>query len=127
MLYLRSFSGSKASSPPLGLMDIGSPASHELVDQGALSVRRSQKPPNALYVLPLAVSAADDHRYISARDVETFVEDPGRDERAQFTALETTQGLAALLAANVARDGHDQILTGDGVGGLVVSGEDEHA
>src|SRR2546429_5836534 len=65
MLHGSSASGSKPCPPPTGQPDLGGLATHQLVNQSALSLERPQQAPYALHVLALAECTAHDDRNIS--------------------------------------------------------------
>src|SRR5262249_13837508 len=61
------------------------------------------------------------------REVESLVQDLSRDDRSQLAGREALEGVTALTPADLAGDRHDQVVTGDLVGALVVRGEHEDA
>src|SRR5207237_4806901 len=127
MLHGSSASGSKPCPPPTGQPDFGRLATHELVHERALSFARPQQAADALHVLALAERAAHDDRDVGVGHVDPFVQHPCRDEGPQRSLAESSEPFLALLAADVAGEGHDQVLPGDGVRTLVVGGEHEHS
>ena len=79
-----------------------------------------------MHVLSLSKRAPDDDRDVGVRNIESFVEDPCRYERAELAPAEAIENFLALLTADIARERHDEVLAGDRVGGLVVRREHEH-
>src|ERR1700690_3040212 len=106
----RSPSGSKTLPPPFGLADLARLLDDQLVDQRALPLARSQQATNALHVLALAHPPGDHDSNLGVRDIDPFVEDLGRDQRAQAAVPETGQHLLAFGASDVAGQRHDQVL-----------------
>src|SRR2546425_12407098 len=127
MLHGSSASGSKPCPPPTGQPDLGGPATHELVHQGALSFAGPQQAPYALHVLALAEGTAHDDRDISVGDVDSLVQHPCRYEGPERSLAESHEHLFALPSTDVASERHDQVLAGDAVGALVVGRENQKA
>src|SRR5437879_2820228 len=127
MLHGSSASGSKPCPPPTGQPDLGGPATHELVHQGALSFERTQQAPYALHVLALAEGTAHDDRDISVGYVDSLVQHPSRYEGPERSLAESHEHLFALPSTDVASERHDQVLAGDAVGALVVGRENQKA
>src|SRR2546425_2663811 len=127
MLHGSSASGSKPCPPPTGQPDLRGPATHELVHERALSFARPKQAADALHMLALAERTADDDRDIGVGHVDPLVQHPRRHEGPERSLTESREHLLALLSADVAGEGHDQMLAGDRVRALVVGGEDEHS
>src|SRR3989442_2980553 len=127
MLHGSSASGSKPCPPPTGQPDLRGPATHELVHERALSFARPKQAADALHMLALAERTAHDDRDIGVGHVDPLVQHPSRHQGPERSLAESREHLLALLSADVAGEGHDQMLAGDGVRALVVGGEDEHS
>ena len=83
--------GSKAFAPPSRLRDLGGAAHDELVHDRGLPFLRAEESPDALHVLSLPLRSPNDNRDVGVGHVDTFVEDPRRDQRAQLAPAETLE------------------------------------
>src|SRR5438093_2414294 len=127
MLHGSSASGSKPCPPPTGQPDLGGLATHQLVNQSALSLERPQQAPYALHVLALAERTAHDDRDISVGYIDSLIQYPCRYEGTERPLTESREHLFALPSSDVAGERHDQVLAGDAVGALVVGRENQQS
>src|SRR5215510_12781260 len=75
-LELSGPSGDKALSSPSGLADLDRVPCHQLVDESALALRRSQQSSDPLHVLALTERTAHHDGHIGIGNVDPFIENP---------------------------------------------------
>jgi hypothetical protein len=107
------------------LADVGSAAREQLVNARSFAWCWSEQSPDALNVFSLAESARDDDRDVGVRNIEAFVEDPSRHERPELPLPESSDRFGSFRRSDVTRQRHDEVLTRNAVGSLVVRREDE--
>jgi len=113
------------ASPPR-LTGFDGVARDEFIHDGSLALGGPQQPTHALDVLTLPEGAANDHRDVGVGDVQPLVEYSRGHEGPEIPSAKALQGIVALGTADVAGQGHDEVLARDGVRGVVVGGEDQH-
>lgn len=119
--------GSKAFPPSARPRHFRRAAHHELVDDGALFLRRAQQPTHALDVLPRSERAAHDDGHVRVGHIEPLVQHARGYERTKPTFAKAREHVVSLRLADVAGDGHDQVVARDGVRGGIVLAEHEHS
>jgi len=92
-----------------GLSDLGGRAHDQLVNEGSLALARPQDASHPLHMLPFAEATCHHDSHLGIRNVDTFVQDPRRDERPENPAPEALEGRSPLLAADIAGEGHDAV------------------